>query len=151
MLLFVHCPHVAMPRYSLASLRYATLCCCLCISACTFGEFGEVHQRLAADRHDTEFDGFAGRLTYVPGPLRPNNCGTPDRFKPCLLAATRPEKPTVMIEELQATDAATAAPATNALLDYSRLRVEHLILPTGGDSKSLRHEIGDAVESPQTQ
>ena len=151
MSLFVHCPHVAMPSYTLASLRYATLWCCLCITACTFGEFGEIDQRLAADRHDAAFDGFVGRSSYVPGPLRPNNCGTPDAFKPCFLAATRPEKPTVMIEELQATDAAIASPAKNALLDYSRLRVEHLVLPSAGDSHALRHEIGDPVERQQTQ
>lgn len=49
---------------------------------------------------------------YAPGPLQPNNCGTPDQFKPCIfsrgvLAAGQP-KPTVTVEVLAG---ATAEPA----------------------------------------
>ena len=40
---------------------------------------------------------------YVPGPLQPNNCGTPNSFKTCGLASNRPQKPVVVVEELQDT------------------------------------------------
>jgi hypothetical protein len=50
---------------------------------------------------------------YVPGPLQPGNCGTPDQFKPCiasrgLLAGRQQPKPTVTVEVLAG---ATAEPA----------------------------------------
>ena len=49
---------------------------------------------------------------YVPGPLQPGNCGTPDQFKPCvtsrgLLAGRQQPKPTVTVEVLAG---ATAEP-----------------------------------------
>jgi hypothetical protein len=68
-------------------------------------------------------------MSYVPGPLQPNNCGTPDAFKPCILAASRPEKPIVMIEELGIANTEPLAHMSNALFDYSRLSIEHLVLP----------------------
>ena len=42
----------------------------------------------------------AHELAYVPGPLQPNNCGTPDTFKACRVASNGPRKPVVVIEEL---------------------------------------------------
>jgi hypothetical protein len=63
----------------------------------------------------------AHELAYVPGPLQPNNCGTPDTFKACRVASygsrervvvvadrsgapisatNSPRKPVVVIEEL---------------------------------------------------
>jgi len=118
-----------MPRHVMSFVRHAALCACLFMSACALGEVDLVDRRLAADRHDTASSGFAGRMSYVPGPLQPNNCGTPDTFKPCILAASRPEKPVVMIEELGTANAEPVAHMSNALFDYSRLSIEHLVLP----------------------
>src|SRR5690242_8592027 len=35
---------------------------------------------------------------YVPRPLQPKNCGTPDTFKACRVASNGPQKPVVVIE-----------------------------------------------------
>jgi hypothetical protein len=119
----------AMPSHAMNFVRHATLCACTLVSACAIGDIDLVDQHLAADRHETATTGFAGRLGYVPRPLQPNNCGTPDTFKPCILAASRPEKPTVMIEELGSANADPLAHMSDALLDYSRLSVDHVVLP----------------------
>ena len=60
---------------------------------------------------------------YVPGPLQPNNCGTPNSFKTCGLASNRPQKPVVVVEELQDTPRTNDAPA-----DQSRLMLEPVLL-----------------------
>ena len=122
-----------MPRRVFSLLRNASLYFCLCLSACALGEVGSVDQRLTTDRRDFAGSGSAGRVGYVPGPLQPNNCGTPDTFKPCVLAASRPDKPTVMVEELMRADAGSAAPTSDALFNYSRLSIQHVVLPDTGE------------------
>jgi hypothetical protein len=118
-----------MPNHAMSFARDTALCACLFVSACALGEVNFVDQRLATDRHDTAIGGFAGGLSYVPRPLQPNNCGTPDTFKRCVLIASRPEKPTVMVEELGSASGEPLAHMSDALLDYSRLSVEHVVLP----------------------
>ena len=47
----------------------------------------------------------AGGTPYAAGPLQPDNCGTPDRYKPCVRphgVAIRQVKPEVTIEVLTA-------------------------------------------------
>jgi len=115
--------------HAMSFVRYGALCACFLVPACTLGEINLADQRLRADRHDIAIAGFAGRVSYVPRPLQPNNCGTPDTFKPCILAASRLEKPMVMIEELGSASNEPLAHLSDALLDYSKLSIGHLILP----------------------
>jgi len=140
-----------MPRHVSTLLRNAGLYSCLCLSACALGEIGSVDQRLSVDRRDFAGSGSAGRVAYVAGPLQPNNCGTPDTFKRCVLAASRPDKPTVMVEELVGADAGSAAPTSDALFDYSRLRIRHLVLPDKGEPYSPPDEARGAVEGRRTE
>jgi len=132
-------------------MRNAALCTCLLISACALGEANLVDRRSAADRHGAPAAGLAGRLRYVPRPLQPNNCGTPDAFKPCMLAADRPERPTVLVEDLGGRHAEFVAPTSSALIDYSRLTVEHVARPEQGASMAPRHETERPAESQNTQ
>jgi hypothetical protein len=49
---------------------------------------------------------------YIPRPLQPNNCGTPDTFKACRVVASAsigPRKPEVLLEVLKGTGAEPAA------------------------------------------
>jgi len=140
-----------MHGHAMSFTCHAALCVCLLTSACALGEANLADRRSAADRGNGAAAGFVSRQGYVPRPLQPNNCGTPDTFKRCLLAATRPEKPVVMIEELGSEHADSAAPTSSALLDYSRLRIQHVVLPEMRDSTTPRHEIGATVESQDTQ
>lgn len=132
-------------------VRNAALCACLFISSCALGEINWRDRHSAADQRDAASAGFVSRQGYVPRPLQPNNCGTPDTFKRCMFAATRPEKPVVMIEELGGGHADPVAPTSSALLDYSRFPIQHLVLPDMGDATAPRHESGVAVESQHTQ
>jgi hypothetical protein len=49
---------------------------------------------------------------YVPEPLQPNNCGTPNTFKACRLATNRPQKPVVVVEELRIKDTSLSTAQT---------------------------------------
>jgi len=128
--------------------RNAALCACLVTSACALGELSSSDRQIAADRRNGAASGTLGRLSYVARPLQPNNCGTPDTFKPCILVASRPEKPLVMIEELGGANVEPVAHMSDALLDYSKLRVEQVVLPDTGDSYAPRRESGSEVEGP---
>ena len=109
-----------MQSHAMSFMRNTALCACLFISACALGEISLVDQHSATGRHRATADGLVGRLGYVPRPLQPNNCGTPDAFKACMVTATRPERPSVLIEELGGGHTEFVAPTTSALLDYSR-------------------------------
>jgi hypothetical protein len=132
-------------------LRNAALCSCLFISACALGETDLGARSSAAARHGAPAAALAGRLRYVPRPLQPNNCGTPDAFKPCMLAANRPERPTVLVEDLGGRRAELVAPTSSALIDYSRLTVDRVGQQEQGATAVPRHEIEGPAESQNTQ
>jgi hypothetical protein len=67
---------------------------------------------------------------YVPGPLQPNNCGTPNAFKACRLEANRPGKRVVVVEELQERGYKPVTDTNDAPADQSRLTFEPVLLPT---------------------
>lgn len=139
-----------MPSHATSFARNAALCACLFTSACALGELSLGDRQYSADRRNGAATDTFGRLSYVPRPLQPNNCGTPDTFKPCILAASRPEKPLVMIEELGGANVEPVTHMSDALLDYSRLSVsvKHVVLPDSGDSYAPRRESGREVEGP---
>jgi hypothetical protein len=69
-------------------------------------------------------------------PLQPNNCGTPDKFKPCgrsHAVGAGQSKPKVVIEVLGGSPAVPATPASDDLLNYPTPRTgEAGALGTGG-------------------
>ena len=77
--------------------------------------------------------------TYTPGPLQPNNCGTPVQFKGCgsssRMGAVQPSRPLVVIEELTGPASEAPAPSSDDLINYSRLSVS--------DHAPRRPAIGD--------
>jgi hypothetical protein len=93
----------------------------------------------------------AHELAYVPGPLQPNNCGTPDTFKACRVASNgsrervvvvadrsgapisatnSPRKPVVVIEELDDRGGEPVSAANDPLSSYSRRTLEPVLLPS---------------------
>jgi hypothetical protein len=72
----------------------------------------------------------AHELAYVPGPLQPNNCGTPDTFKACRVASNGPRKPVVVIEELDDRGGESVSATNDPLSSYSRRTLEPVLLPS---------------------
>jgi hypothetical protein len=64
---------------------------------------------------------------FTPGPLQPNNCGTPYQFKRCgggsRVGVAQPSRPLVVIEDLTGPAREATAPGSYDLIDYSRLSV----------------------------
>ena len=85
-------------------------------------------------------------------PLQPNNCGTPGEFKPCghshAVAAGQSRsmagqsRPMVVMEVLDGSAALPATPASDDLLNYSRLSVAHP--PRAGEAG----EVGTGGRTP---
>ena len=70
---------------------------------------------------------------YIPRPLQPNNCGTPDTFKACRVVASAsigPRKPEVLLEVLEGTGAEPAGLMNDPLPDLSRLTLGPVLLPS---------------------
>jgi hypothetical protein len=80
---------------------------------------------------DLTVGGHHYSTTFIPGPLQPNNCGTPYESKDCggshIVAVTgfKPMvfNPMVVIEELPGSVAVDAMPTSDDLISYSRLRI----------------------------
>ena len=71
-------------------------------------------------------------------PLQPNNCGTPGEFKPCgrsHAVAAGQSRPLVVMEVLDGSAALPATPASDDLLNYSRLSVAHP--PRAGEAGAM--------------
>jgi hypothetical protein len=62
---------------------------------------------------------------YVATGLQPNNCGTPYQFKRCnsssIFSAARPQRPVVVVQELNGPAQETPTPGPDDLISYSKL------------------------------
>jgi hypothetical protein len=154
----------------------------LLISACDIGEIpsGGDSAASASRRSGSEGSGSGGSgsggsgsahgLAYVPRPLQPNNCGTPDTFKACRVASNGPRKPVVVIEErddrggepisasngprkpvvvIEELDSRGGEPVnatSDPLSAYSRSMLEPVLLPSLRREDELQKAIQDTMQ-----
>jgi len=134
----------------------------LLMSACDIGEMPGAGGSAASGSRGS---GSAPELAYVPGPLQPNSCGTPDTFKACRVASNGPQKPAVVteerddrggapvsasngpqkpvvvIEELNDRGGAPGSAINDPFSAYSRSKLEPVLLPSlHQSSDALRRE-----------
>jgi hypothetical protein len=137
-----HAPFFVLVRCSLLSGLL------LLMSSCGIGEMPSGGDSVASGSGGSGSGGSssAHELAYVPGPLQPNNCGTPDTFKACRVASNGPRERVVVVADtsggpISATNSPRKPVVVTEELDdrggepvsatsYSRRTLEPVLLPS---------------------